>query len=68
LQQYRILTNDARVLLNVDGQNFNVYFRLLKPETKSWYSDDVEIIISSHVYVCYPRYFLSLEEEGCELR
>ena len=55
LRSYTTLTNNSRIVLNVDGQKFYVIVRLLKPEEKVRTSPQMDILVSKKIYVCEGR-------------
>ena len=51
LSSYTTLTNNSRIVLNVDGQKYSVIVRLLKPEDKVRVTSNMNVVISKKVYV-----------------
>lgn len=55
LRSYTTLTNNSRIVLNVDGQKFHVIVRLLKPEERVRTSPQMDILVSKKIYVSEGR-------------
>ena len=51
LRSYTTLTNNSRIVLNVDGQKFHVIVRLLKPAERVRTSPQMDILVSKKIYV-----------------
>lgn len=49
LRSYTTLTNNSRIVLNVDGQKFHVIVRLLKPEERVRTSPQMDILVSKKI-------------------
>ena len=51
MNSYTTLTNNSRIVLNVDGQKFSVIVRLLKPDEKVRVNSKMDIVVSKKIYV-----------------